>query len=220
MKREEVLDIFNFRFATKEFNGKKISEEDMNMIAETARLSPSSFGLEPWNFIVVESKELMKEISKVAWGFQRQVEGASHIIIALTRRGKDIRYDSKYVHDLWIDSKGVDEEFIKNFLPVLKRHQEGNFKADENSENLLEWGKRQTYIALGNMMTGAAMIGIDSCAIEGFDKEKVEEILIKKGLLNKEEFDLTYFVAFGYRKENPSREKARLEASKIIKWVK
>ncbi|MGL5415084.1 MAG: NAD(P)H-dependent oxidoreductase [Clostridium sp.] len=219
MKREEVIDIFNFRFATKEFNGKKVSDEDMNTIAETARLSPSSFGLEPWKFLVVSNEELMKEIAKVSWGFQRQIEGVSHIIIALTRNGKDLEADSKYVHDLWINTKGVDEEFLKGLLPVLGEFQNVNM-GDNKEEKLLEWGKRQTYIALGNMMTGAAMIGVDSCAIEGFDKEKVEEILVKKGILDKEKFDLTYFVAFGYRKENPSREKARLEAKDVIEWIK
>ncbi len=220
IKRENVIDIFNFRFATKEFNGEIIPREDMNMIMETARLSPSSFGLEPWKFLVIENKNLIKEIAEVSWGFQRQAPTTSHLVVALTRAGKDVKYDSEYVKDLWINTKGVKEELFERTKGVLKTFQDENLKADENYDELLEWSKRQSYIALGNMMTSAAMIGIDSCAIEGFDKEKVEEILIKKGLLNKEKFDLTYLVAFGYRKENPSREKARLSEEKVIEWVK
>ncbi|WP_300347932.1 NAD(P)H-dependent oxidoreductase [Clostridium sp.] len=220
IKRENVIDIFNFRFATKEFNGEIIPREDMNMIMETARLSPSSFGLEPWKFLVIENKNLIKEIAEVSWGFQRQAPTTSHLVVALTRAGKDVKYDSEYVKDLWINTKGVKEELFERTKGVLKTFQNENLKADENYDELLEWSKRQSYIALGNMMTSAAMIGIDSCAIEGFDKEKVEEILIKKGLLNKEKFDLTYLVAFGYRKENPSREKARLSEEKVIEWVK
>lgn len=220
IKRENVIDIFNFRFATKEFNGEIIPREDMNMIMETARLSPSSFGLEPWKFLVIENKNLIKEIAEVSWGFQRQAPTTSHLVVALTRAGKDVKYDSEYVKDLWINTKGVKEELFERTKCVLKTFQDEKLKADENYDELLEWSKRQSYIALGNMMTSAAMIGIDSCAIEGFDKEKVEEILIKKGLLNKEKFDLTYLVAFGYRKENPSREKARLSEEKVIEWVK
>lgn len=220
IKRENVIDIFDFRFATKEFNGEIIPREDMNMIMETARLSPSSFGLEPWKFLVIENKNLIKEIAEVSWGFQRQAPTTSHLVVALTRAGKDVKYDSEYVKDLWINTKGVKEELFERTKGVLKTFQNENLKADENYDELLEWSKRQSYIALGNMMTSAAMIGIDSCAIEGFDKEKVEEILIKKGLLNKEKFDLTYLVAFGYRKENPSREKARLSEEKVIEWVK
>ena len=73
---------------------------------------------------------------------------------------------------------------------------------------------------MGNMMTAAAMIGVDSCAIEGFDKEKVEEMLVKRGILDKENFDLSYIVLFGYRQDEPKRAKARKPASEIIEWVK
>ena len=59
LDRKDIIDIFNFRFATKEFTGEIIPKEDMEMIAETARLSPSSFGLEPWKFLIVENKELI-----------------------------------------------------------------------------------------------------------------------------------------------------------------
>ena len=192
LDRKDIIDIFNFRFATKEFTGEIIPKEDMEMIAETARLSPSSFGLEPWKFLIVENKELIKEISEVSWGFQRQASTTSHIVIALTKEG------------------------IKD---VLKNFQVGKLEADETNEKLLEWSKRQTYIALGNMMTAAAMREIDSCAIEGFDKEKVEEILVKKGLLDKEKYELTYLIAFGYRKEEPNRKKSRLPKSEVIQWV-
>ena len=192
LDRKDIIDIFNFRFATKEFTGEIIPKEDMEMIAETARLSPSSFGLEPWKFLIVENKELIKEISEVSWGFQRQASTTSHIVIALTKAGRK---------------------------DVLKNFQVGKLEADETNEKLLEWSKRQTYIALGNMMTAAAMREIDSCAIEGFDKEKVEEILVKKGLLDKEKYELTYLIAFGYRKEEPNRKKSRLPKSEVIQWV-
>ena len=105
MNRQDVIDIFNFRFATKEFNGKIVPREDMEMIAETGRLSPSSFGLEPWKFIVVENKELMAKIAEVSWGFQRQVATTSHIILGLTRVGKDTRFDAEFVKNNWLEDR-------------------------------------------------------------------------------------------------------------------
>ena len=220
MNRQDVIDIFNFRFATKEFNGKIVPREDMEMIAETGRLSPSSFGLEPWKFLVVENKELIAEIAKVSWGFQRQVATTSHIILGLTRVGKDTRFDSEFVKNNWLDNKGVDEEFLAGLLPMLGGFQEANMQISEGSDRLLDWNCRQNYIAMGNMMTAAAMIGVDSCPVEGFDKEAVEKILVEKGLLNKEEYEFTYLIAFGYRAEAPNRAKARRTAEDVIEWVK
>ena len=220
IERQDVIDIFNFRFATKEFTGAIVPREDMEMIAETGRLSPSSFGLEPWKFLVVENKELMGEIGKVAWGFQRQVATTSHIILGLTRVGKDTRFDSEFVKNNWLDNKGVNEEFLAGLLPILGQFQEANLQISEGSDRLLDWNARQNYIAMGNMMTAAAMIGVDSCPVEGFDKEAVEKILVEKGLLNKKEYEFTYLIAFGYRAESPNRVKARRTAEDVIEWVK
>ena len=220
LSREEVIDIFNFRFATKEFNGEIIPDEDMQMIAETARLSPSSFGLEPWKFVVVADRNLIKEAAEVSWGMQRQAATTSHMILGLTRTGKHVRYDAQYTHDVWVENKGVSEEFFEKLKPVLQEFQKTNIDKEISEKSLLDWSVKQNYIAMGNMMTAAAMIGVDSCAIEGFDKEKVEEMLVKRGILDKENFDLSYIVLFGYRQGEPKRAKARKPASEIIEWVK
>ena len=105
----------------------------MEMIAETARLSPSSFGLEPWKFLIVENKELIKEISEVSWGFQRQASTTSHIVIALTKAGSEVKYDSDYIRNLWINTKGVSEEFFEGIKDVLKNFQVGKLEAVINN---------------------------------------------------------------------------------------
>lgn len=220
LNRQEVIDVFNFRHATKEFNGEIVPREDMEMIAETARLSPSSFGLEPWKFLVIENKELMAKIAEVSWGFQRQVATTSHIIIGLTRVGKDTRFDAEFVKRNWLDNKGVDEEFLKGLLPILGQFQEANLEISKGSDMLYDWNCRQNYIAMGNMMTAAALIGVDSCPIEGFDRAAVENILKEAGVLNTDEYGMTYFIAFGYRAVDPKRSKARRTAEDVIEWVK
>ncbi len=83
---------------------------------------------------------------------------------------------------------------------------------------MFDWASKQSYIALGNMLTAAAMIGIDSCPIEGFIKEKAEVLLREKLGVDTEKYGLSYMVAFGYRKENPKRPKSRRNIKDIITW--
>ena len=83
---------------------------------------------------------------------------------------------------------------------------------------MFDWASKQSYIALGNMLTAAAMIGIDSCPIEGFIKEKAEVLLREKFGVDTEKYGLSYMVAFGYRKENPRRSKSRRNIKDIITW--
>lgn len=74
---------------------------------------------------------------------------------------------------------------------------------------VFEWASRQAYLAMANMMTSAATIGIDSCPIEGFNKADVEQLLVRKGLINTDEFGVSAMLAFGYRATEPTRDKTR-----------
>ena len=88
------------------------------------------------------------------------------------------------------------------------------------SRLFFEWACRQSYIALGNMMTAAAMIGIDSCPIEGFDREPVEKILKEAGIITENHLSIACMVAFGYRAEDPSRPKSRRAMDEVVEWVR
>jgi nitroreductase len=90
----------------------------------------------------------------------------------------------------------------------------------DSERSLLDWSCRQTYIALGNMMTAAALIGIDSCPIEGFDYRAVNEILQNEGLLENGNLSASVMVAFGYREEDPHRSKTRKTMDQVVQWVK
>lgn len=94
-----------------------------------------------------------------------------------------------------------------------------DFKLLESDRAMFDWGCKQTYIALGNMMTAAAFIGIDSCPIEGFNREKVEKILEKEGLLDREKFGVSCMAAFGYRQKEP-RPKTRPDLKDLVQWVR
>ena len=86
MDNKEILEALNFRHACKEFDpSKKIGEDELNVILESARLSPSSIGIEPWKFLIIENEDLKKELGSVSWGGQKQIPSCSHLVIALSR---------------------------------------------------------------------------------------------------------------------------------------
>lgn len=218
VSKQDILDAFNFRHACKEFDaGKKIDAADFEFILETARLSPSSFGFEPWRFVVIQDMALRERLLPVTWGAKKQFPTASHVIAILVRKG-DMRYDSDYLRHFMHDVKHLSDEAIEARTGVFKKFQESDFKLLDSERALFDWACKQAYIALANMMTGAAMIGIDSCPIEGFDMTGAEKVLSEAGIMNPDYFGLAVMVAFGYRK-NPQPEKTRQAMSQVVQWV-
>ncbi len=218
-KKQETLDAFEFRHATKEFDpNKKISEEDFRYILEAGRLSPSSVGYEPWKFVIVQNESLRRKLREVSWGAQGQLPTASHFMLILARTIKDTKYDSEYVRDQMLNVKQIPEDIFEQMLVRYKSFQENDLNLLENERTMLDWAGKQTYIALANMMTAAALIGIDSCPIEGFDYDKVQKILNEEGLLEDGHLAISVMAAFGYRAREP-RPKTRKQLEDIVQWV-
>lgn len=218
--KDEILKAYNFRFACKEFDlSKKISDDDFKFILETARLSPSSCGFEPWKFLVINDMKLREELKPLCWGAQTQLSTASHFLIILSRNINDLKYDSKYISDFMKNVQKLSDNIIEIKTKFYKDFQEEQFKLLESDRAVFDWGCKQTYIALANMMTAAAQIGIDSCPIEGFDRDKVENLLEDKGILDKNHFGVSCMVAFGYRKNGPKHEKTRQSLDKIVEFI-
>ncbi len=218
--KQEILKAFNFRHATKEFDPeKKISDEDIRFILETGRLSPSSFGMEPWRFIVVENSELREKIKNTAWGAYGKLPEASHFVIILARSKMDTKYDSEYLQNHFRNIKRLPEEFMGKYLERIEEFQKNDFNLLEGERPLFDWAARQTYIALANMMSTAAQIGIDSCPIEGFHMEKMNNLLAEEGLLEEGHFRISVMVAFGFRVKEPN-QKIRRPFEDVIKWIK
>ncbi|MFC0186726.1 NAD(P)H-dependent oxidoreductase [Fictibacillus aquaticus] len=219
-KKQEILEAFQFRSATKEFDpSKKISDDDFEFILETGRMSPSSFGFEPWRFVVIQNKELREQLKPVSWGAQGQLPTASHFVVMLSRSAEDMIYSSDYIEHIKKDVHQLPSEAYEAISKFYKTFQESDFKLLENERYMNDWAAKQVYIALGNMMTAAAQIGIDSCPIEGFDQEKVHDILEKAGVLEGGNFQVAVMAAFGYRVRDP-RPKSRQDMKDIVKWVK
>lgn len=219
-KKQEILEAFQFRHATKEFDPeKKISDEDFEFILETGRLSPSSFGFEPWRFVVIQDQALREQLKPVSWGAQKQLPTASHYVVMLARTAEDMVYDSEYIEHMMTEVKKLPKEAYEAISGFYKTFLESDFKLLGNDRAMFDWAAKQVYIALGNMMTAAAQIGIDSCPIEGFDQEKVQAILEKEGVLEGGNFEVAVMVGFGYRVNEP-RPKVRQDMNDVVKWIK
>jgi nitroreductase len=209
MQKEQFLEAMDFRHACKVFDDtKKISVEDLEFILEVGRLSPSSFGMEPWKFLVVQNQELKEKLRPFCWD-QPQITTCSDLVVILSKIDQ-LKPKNEYVAKMF-SRRGLPQEYYEKYLSVYASHLATTMSSDEN---ILSWGARQCYIAMGNMMTAAASVGIDSCAIEGFEKEKVESLL---GIDTKK-YQLAVMVPFGYR-INPQPSKFRLDMKEIVEYI-
>ncbi len=203
----EFLKAMAFRHACKRFDTTKaIPSEQFESILEVCRTSPSSFGMEPWRLIVVRNEKLRKALKASCWN-QNQITEASELVI-FTTDNDIVRSDSPYVRNMF-ERRGMPAEMVDTYMGVYKSY----LAPIEEDEILLEnWTAKQCYIALANAMTYAATLEIDSCPIEGFDKEEVEAIL-----------DLEYghsvavICAFGYR-INEQSPQMRLPLKSIVEY--
>jgi len=185
----DIIKALNWRYATKKFDTeKKVSEADLKELLEALRLSPSSYGLQLWKFIVITNPELRKNLREHAWN-QPQITDASHLIVLATRTDVDEKYVKQYVAEI-AKQRSVPIESLKGYQDMMI----GDVK-NRSKEAVVEWSKHQTYIALGFLLETAALKRIDACPMEGFDKAKFDEILNLKA----ENLAATVLCAVGYR---------------------
>lgn len=204
---EEAMD---FRHACKVFDtDKKISDADIKYILEAGRKSPSSFGMEAWKFLVITNEELKAKLRPACWD-QVQVTSCSHLVVVLA--GIDSVKPETGLPKKRFQRREMPQETLDFYLGLYASHLETTLSSDANIES---WTAKQTYIALGNMMTAGAILGIDSCPIEGFEKEKVEEILN----LDTSKYRLSVVVPFGYRINEQSTQ-LRLDFDAVVEFIK
>lgn len=218
VSKKDIINAFQYRHATKEFDPtKKLSKDDINFILQTANLSPSSFGFEPWHFVVVQNKELRELLKPVAWGAPLKLDTASHFVLGLSMKAPMTKWNADYILHMMKEVKQFPKDVIEVYSKFYREFQEQDFNLDTDKK-LFDWASKQTYITLGNMLTSAALIGIDSCPIEGFHQEKAEALLREKFDIDTNKYGLSFMVAFGYRKEVPPHPKSRRNIKDIVTW--
>lgn len=203
-----VLEALRFRHACKKFDPqKKISGPDLDTILEAALLSPSSFGMEPWKFLVLESMDIREKLRPACWD-QPQVTDSSQVVVILAKPSL-VDPSNSYIRRSF-ERRQLPEDMTNAYVQKYKSHMETEVYP---CMSLYAWCSKQCYIALANIMTAAASLGIDTCPMEGFEKKKVEKILE----VNTDEYEVAVLVALGYR-AGPQSHRARWERDALIEY--
>jgi nitroreductase len=186
----DLLQQLHWRYATKKFDpARRVPDTTWSALEEALRLSPSSFGLQPWKFLVVQTSELRQQLRAASWG-QSQVTEASHYVVFTALRTTTVDDIDRFLRCQG-ETRGVPVESMAGYRKVLV-----DFLAKSwASKDLQGWNTRQVYIALGQLMAAAAMLGVDTCPMEGIDMAAYDRILGLDG----SRFTTACACAVGYR---------------------
>ncbi len=204
----ELLKALEFRHACKIFDeSKKIQKDDLLSILEAARVSPSSFGMEGWKFLVISNDVLRQKMKPLCWN-QPQITTASHLVVVLC--AIDALKVSSGIPQKRLTRRGLNKELLDGYVAKY----DSFIKALGDDDGIFAWGSKQTYIAAANMMSQAAMLKIDSCPIEGFEKGKLESLLE----LDTKKYQISLIVALGYRL-NKQTQQLRVTLDEIVEFI-
>nr|WKN39706.1 NAD(P)H-dependent oxidoreductase [Tunicatimonas sp. TK19036] len=186
----ELIDALNWRYAAKKMNGKAVPQEKIDNILEAVRLSASAYGLQPYQVIVVSDHITKGKIHEEACPQPQVVDGSHLLVFAYWDQIDDAKVDD-YIK-LISETRGVAPESLTGFADSMK----GGFHSKTAEEQQL-WASRQAYIGLGHGLVAAAMEEVDATPMEGFNAEKMDEVLglKEKGLKS------VALLALGYRDE-------------------
>lgn len=169
---EDLIAQMQWRYAVKTFDATRvIPAETWAALEETLILTPSSFGLQPWFFLVLTDRALRETLVPHAWG-QRQVADCSHFVVFCSRRDlgeSEIDAHLRRVSDV----RGTPPEKLTGYRQAMV----SALLEGRSAAWIEEWAARQVYIALGNFMTSAAVLGVDTCPMEGFEPDKFDDLL-------------------------------------------
>jgi len=169
---QTLLEQLKWRYATKVFDpSKKIPADLWKALEEALVLTPSSFGLQPWKFFVITDAAVKEKLVAASWG-QKQVQDCSHHVVFAIKKNMGPADVEKYIHRI-IELRDGTVEALEGFKKVML----GFLAQPADKLNVDQWAADQLYIALGNFMTSAALLGVDACPMEGIQPEKYDEIL-------------------------------------------
>jgi len=187
---DQLIGQLNWRYATKQFDPqRKISPPDWASLEEALVLTPSSYGLQPWKIIVVTDRLTREELLVASWG-QRQIADASHLVVFTIKKDLGEQDINDYL-DRIVKVRGVPRETLASYHDSIV----GNIVNGMDETARRAWASKQVYIALGNFLTSAALLGIDACPMEGIEPTKYDKILG----LDKQGLSAVVVAAAGYR---------------------
>jgi nitroreductase len=207
---QTVSEALRWRYATKKFDrDRKIPAATWACLEEALVLAPSSFGLQPWRFVVAQDPAMKERLSAAAHGQTQPVE-CSHFVVFAARRGMDASDVARHLARI-SEVRGAPVASLKGFGDVMA----GFVESSRRQGGLDAWCARQTYIALGQFMAAAALLGVDACPMEGIDPAAYDQILG----LSAQGYGSLCACAAGYRAQDDkyaSAPKVRFRAQDVI----
>lgn len=208
----DYIEALQKRYSVKKFDAeKKISSTTIQKILEAGKLSASSLGLQPYKIFVAETKE-MKEKLIPAFVNPSQISTCSHLIIIVSKK----TIDEDYINGYFQHISEVRNLPVENLEPF--RNSINYYRNSKTLENTISWNEKQAYIVLGNLMFASALENVDTCPMEGFHDDIINEILELN--LDKEHVCVT--LALGYRAEDDAfqkMKKVRKPNEKLFKFL-
>lgn len=169
VSKELVIQQLNWRYAVKQFDkNRRIDEQTWKVLEQALVLSPSSYGLQPWRFFVIADDQLKSQLTAISWN-QPQPSDCSHMVVLAAKEKLDLEYVDQHIQRM-AELKGVTPESLAGYRKMLVGTVQG-------SDSHLDWNSRQVYLALGQLMTTAALIGVDACPMEGIQTEAYDQLL-------------------------------------------
>jgi nitroreductase len=210
LTNEELLAALNWRYATKIFDAaKKIPADVWKTLEQALVLTPTSYGLQPYKFLVINNPAKRAELLPHSWG-QKQVVDASHFVVFVARTEMKQADVDKFIKRV-SSVRGVPAESMTPYWNMMI----GDVVNGPRGKTAHEWASRQVYIALGNLMTCAAVLGVDACPMEGIVPAEYDKILN----LNGSGYATVVACALGYRAATDkyaSLAKVRYETHELI----
>lgn len=208
----EYLAKLNWRYAVQKFDvTKKLTSEQLDLLKESMRLAPSSFGLQPWKFYVINNPEMRTQIRAAAWD-QPKVTESSHLIAIASRSSMTEEYIDQYIAEI-AKTQNTTTENLAGFRAMMV----GSIAGKSESE-LADWNARQSYLALGFLLSACAENNIDAGPMEGFDTQAVSKIIGSE----QDGYTVRTLCAVGFRATDDaaaSRPKVRFSMEEILKEI-
>jgi nitroreductase len=200
--REEFMRLLEFRYACKLFDEKRpLARADLDYILEAGRLAPSSLGLEPWRFLVIEDHALRRHLRSACWN-QSQITTASAVVAILALKS-ELAPETGYAQRMLRRLVASDAE-LEEAMQIYRDIARGD---------VATWSVAQCHIAATVMILAAAAIGIDTCPMGGFEPEAVAEVLgIDRG-----RHEIALLLAVGYRAQ-PQPKRHRLPLKELVEY--
>ncbi len=210
---ETLLARLQWRYATKQFDpNKKIPADLWSALEKALILSPSSFGLQPWKFIVVTTQDVKKLLLEASWKQNQPADCSHHVVFAVRTALAEPEID--HFMATTAAARGVTTESLAGFRNILTGFAANLAQAGRTKD----WAANQVYIALGNFMTCCAMLGVDACPMEGIVPDQYDKVLGLEGT----GFTTVVACAVGYRAaadKYAATAKVRFPASDVIRHV-